>query len=137
MKIRQNLPILSFSTFLGASRCSVSNFDYLALICESFDKIFLILQNSTLFCPDFHNFDTLIHVCYIKNKENFSLCTKFGFSKNSLWNFNFSYISILFPSSISLGKWKMFREIYRLLLWIFEQCEWFWWLISQPGKSIM
>ena len=89
LKKRQNLPIFFFNTFVGASRCSVSNFDYLALIRESFDKIFLILQNSTLFCPNFHNFDTLIHVCYIKNKEKFSLCAKFEFSQNSLVKFQF------------------------------------------------
>ena len=87
LKIRQNLPFFTFNTFVGASRCSVSNFDYLVLIRESFDKIFSILQNSTIFCPNFHNFDTLIHICYIKIKENFSLCTKFEFSKNSLVRF--------------------------------------------------
>ena len=89
LKIRQNLPFFTFNTFVGASRCSVSNFDYLALICESFDKIISILQNSTIFCPNFHDFDTLIHVCYIENKENFSLCTKFEFFQNSLVEFQF------------------------------------------------
>ena len=89
LKIRQNLPFFTFNTFVGASRCSVSNFDYLALIRKSLDKIFSILQNSIIFCPILHNFNTLIHGCYIKNKENFHYAQNLNFLRILAGHINF------------------------------------------------
>ena len=57
-----------------------------------------------------------------KSEKIFQYEQNLDFLEIFSWNLNFFYIFILSPSPISLGKLKMFWEIYSLLLWIFEQC---------------
>lgn len=83
LKIRQNLTIFSFNSFLCASVCSVSNSGLLALICDLQNQFLWNHQNPITFCPYFYEFNSFIHVWYIKNWENFSICSNFEWFEKS------------------------------------------------------
>ena len=79
----QNLQFFTFIHFLRQSASSASILAFLDIIFDLLDQFFWNNQNSTTFCPYFHKFNTLVHVWYVKNLENFSLCSKFEFFEKS------------------------------------------------------
>ena len=103
---KQNLQFFTFIDFLRQSASSASILAFLAIIFDLMDHFFENYQNSTIFCPYFYKFNTLVHVWYVKNLENFSLCSKFEFFEKPSVQSNFFLDIYIVPMSNKHGKVK-------------------------------
>ena len=106
MIFNQNLQFFTFIHFLRRSASSASILAFLDIIFDLLDQFFWNNQNSTIFCPYFHKFNTLVHVWYVKNLENFSLCSKFEFFEKSSVKSQFFLDIYIVPMSNKHAKVK-------------------------------